>query len=156
MGLSLSKYKQDRKLEALNDLDAAVAADPFASEIMVAKFNLLQELERTEEAIELYGGGWARQAAQRANSYADRILKRVASGSSLPEAVHDIPELQFLFSNMPLYGEVGAAIECLSSHASDERRDNLQKLWELWMANNEGLRKEWRQWQDNHTRGVRE
>ena len=74
LGLSVARHRLGRDLEALSDLDGAIAADPFAPEIMEAKFNLLQHMDRMQEAIALYGGGWKREAERRAASFAARIL----------------------------------------------------------------------------------
>jgi tetratricopeptide (TPR) repeat protein len=97
LGLSVAKHNQGRNEEALNDLDAAITADPFASEIMVAKFNLLPHMDRMNEAIDLYGGGWHRQAQQRAASSAKRVLDRLSKGDSFVDSVRSIPEFLFLY-----------------------------------------------------------
>jgi len=147
LGLSAAKHNQDRDEEALNDLDAAMAADPFASEIMEAKFNLLQHMDRMKEAIDLCGGGWQRQAQQRAASLAKRVLDRLSKGDSLIDSVRSIPELSFLYGHLPTLGQVGSSVEALLGHLEGELKRELQQAWETWRSANENkLRKEWDSW----------
>jgi hypothetical protein len=130
----------------LNDLDAAISADPFDFEIMNAKFNLLQHLERMREAIEL-PDQWRRQAQQRASGFAQRILRRVSDGSNLVDSVRSIPELAFLYGHMPLLGEIGASVATLLKHTSGKLQTDLREIWESWRANNESdLGKAWAAW----------
>jgi tetratricopeptide (TPR) repeat protein len=137
LGLSVAKHRQGRDLEALNDLDAAIAADPFAPEIMTAKFNLLQHMDRMKEAIALYGGGWKAQAEQRARSFAERIVKKVTTGTDLRDSVRSIPELAFLFGHLPALGQVGASMECLLEHISGDLQKELRDVWDAWRSRNE-------------------
>ena len=147
LGLSAAKHNQDRNEEALNDLDAAIAADPFASEIMVVKFNLLQYMDRMKEAIDLYGGGWRRQAEQRATNFAKRVLQRLSVGGSLVDAIRNIPELTFLYGHMPTLGQVGSSMEALLEHLDGELEHDLRHAWDTWRsANEDGLREEWQSW----------
>jgi tetratricopeptide (TPR) repeat protein len=147
LGLSVAKHHQGRDEEALNDLDAAIAADPFASEIMVAKFNLLQEMDRMKEAIDLYGGGWSRQAEQRAAHFAKRVLKMLSDGGTLVDGVRSIPEMTFLYGNMPMLGEVGSSMEALLEHLNGELKHDLRHAWETWRsAHEDELREEWESW----------
>src|SRR4029077_16033843 len=149
LGLSVAKHRQGRDLEALNDVDAAIAADPFASEIMIAKFNLLQDMDRMQEAIHLYGGEWQRQAQQRATSLAQRILAEVTAGGDLLRSVRNVPELIFLYGHMPALGQVGAAMECLLQHVSDDVGGELRRVWESWRTLNEdNLRPDWERWKN--------
>jgi tetratricopeptide (TPR) repeat protein len=148
LGLAVARHQQGRNLEALNDLDAAISANPFAFEIMQAKFNLLQHLNRMQEAIDL-PEQWRKQAQQRASAFAERILRKVSDGSDLLESVRSIPELTFLYGHMPALGEVGASIGCLLEHVSGNLRRDLRETWESWRSSNEpALRKDWESWKN--------
>jgi hypothetical protein len=133
-------------LEALNDLDAAIAADPFEFEIMNAKFKVLQSLDRMTEAIDL-PDQWQAQAKQRASGFAQRIFRKISDGATLVEGVRSIPELTFLYGHMPLLGEIGASMGRLLEHTSGKLQADLREAWMLWRSNNEEkLRKEWDSW----------
>lgn len=150
LGLSIAKHHQGRDLEALNDLDAAIAADPFASELMGAKFDLLQQVDRERDAIHL-PKQWRMQATERARGIAERILKALSTGSDLAEAARSVPELAFLYGDMPTLGQVRASVEALLEHLSGdferELERGLRQAWESWRAANEArLKPEYESW----------
>jgi hypothetical protein len=103
---------------------------------MQVKFNLLQHLDRMKEAIDL-PGQWRTQAQQRASGFAERILGKLADGSDLVESVRSVPELTFLYGHRPLLEEVGASIECLLEHLSNDLERKLREAWDSWRSHNE-------------------
>lgn len=146
LGLGVAKHKQGRHFEALNDLDAAISADPFAFDLMNAKFNLLQDLDRMREALD-FTNQWKRQAEQRANRFAERILEHIAEGYDLPKSLRSIPELTFLYGHMPPLGEVGTSVGCLLEHISGDLKHRLLEVWESWRKENKDkLRTDWESW----------
>ena len=147
VGLSTAKREQGRDLEALNDLDAAMVADPFAPELMKVKFDLLKEMDRMQEAIDLAGGAWRAQAEQRARTIADRIVKNVTAGADLVDAVRSVPELMFLYGHMPVLGRIGASMGSLLQHTSGDLEKQLREIWESWRSRHEhDLREDWESW----------
>jgi tetratricopeptide (TPR) repeat protein len=150
LGLSVAKHRQGRDLEALNDVDAAIAADPFAFELMSAKFDLLQQVDRLHDAIHLRQQ-WQQHATQRAAGVARRILAALSAGADLATAARSIPELAFLYGHLPTLGRVGSSVEALLEHLSDDFHRHLQaalrQAWESWRAENEPrLGQEWELW----------
>jgi tetratricopeptide (TPR) repeat protein len=138
LGLGAAKHNQDRDEEALSDLDAAIATDPFAYELMEAKFNLLQHLDRMKEAIDLYGGGWRRQAQNHAITLARRVLDRISKGDTFEQSLRSIPQLSFLYANMPGVNQVGASAATLFEHLDGELEDELRQAFKGWRSANEG------------------
>lgn len=65
-GRGRAKQWSGRNQEALNDYEAAISLDPFAYELMSAKFDVLQQLDRLDEAVKLHRystGGRTRRGA---------------------------------------------------------------------------------------------
>jgi len=147
----VAKHNQDRNEEALNDLDAAMAADPFAQEIMIAKFDLLQQMDRLRDAIDLYAGGWRHHAMLRATTLANRILARITAGGSMADAVRSIPELMFLYGYLYILGKVNSSMEALMEHLEGELQGYLRHAWDSWRSTSEdNLRDEWSAWNLAH------
>jgi tetratricopeptide (TPR) repeat protein len=149
LGLGAAKHRQGRNLEALKDLDAAISIDPFAWDLMNAKFKVLQDIDRMQDAINL-PDQWKDQAERTANSYASRVLAGVESGLDLPDSVKKIPELTSLYDHMPVFGMVAACVETLREHISGKLEENLISSWHEWMQHNEATRADYVKWKSLH------
>jgi tetratricopeptide (TPR) repeat protein len=130
-GRGVVRYNQDRIGEALTDLDAAIGMDPLAFELMNAKFEVLQNMDRLDEALTLMRD-WQQQAEERASNFAKRIIARLDSGESLTNAVRSIPELTRIYWNRPEYEEIGASLEALIEHVGGKLQDRLRSELETW------------------------
>jgi tetratricopeptide (TPR) repeat protein len=150
LGLGTAKHRQERNLEALKDLDAAIAIDPFAWDLMNAKFKVLQAVDRMQDAINL-PNQWQDQAERTANSYASRVLAGVESGLDLLDSVKKIPELTSLYDHMPIFGMVGACVETLREHIAGKLKENLISSWHEWMQHNEAKRADYVKWKSLHS-----
>lgn len=142
LGRGLARYQQDRRVEALTDLDAAIALDPFAFELMDPKFMLLQEMDRLQEALNLVGQ-WKSQAHERAVGFARRIVARLDSGEDVVTAVRSVPELRSLYgepmlgepAEAALHQEIGASLETLLEHVGEDLQVRLRAELEAWKKN---------------------
>jgi tetratricopeptide (TPR) repeat protein len=130
-GRATARYKQDKILTALADLDAAISMDPFASELMKQKFDLLQNIDRLSEALTLVTA-WQAQAEERAETFARRITSRLESGENVETAVRSVPELDRLYSDMPEYEAVGSSLACLVEHLSGPLQKRLHDELTSW------------------------
>ena len=143
LGRGVAKHRQGRNDEALSDIDAAIAADPFADELMIAKFDILQNLDRMKEAIAL-PSQWKQQARQRAEVVGARILEEVSRGHDLLDVVRSIQDANLRYRQMPPFGQVGASITEIKPYVSDQLRSRLEKVWETWKSANDHLRDDWK------------
>jgi tetratricopeptide (TPR) repeat protein len=133
LGRGVAKHMLGRSDEALNDIDAAVSLDPFAIELMQTKFNLLQEVGRMQDALNL-PGNWKQQAQMRALTCGSRIIERLDRGEDIVTAVHSIPELGMLYGHLPLYEEIGTSLTSLIEHVPGNMRNRLEAELEAWRA----------------------
>lgn len=145
LGLSVAKFRQNRIDEALVDLDAAMAGDPFAPEIRDAKFDLLQRVDRMREALDLMRD-WPLQAERRSNQIANRVLAKTGTGLDLCACLDEVQELHFLYGRGPVFWRTGAAVETLLEHASGPAAANLRSEWDTWRAKNSDLDSGERSW----------
>jgi tetratricopeptide (TPR) repeat protein len=145
LGLSVAKFRQGRADESLVDLDAAMSGDPFAPEIRDAKFELLQQVDRMREALELMRD-WGLQAERRSNEITDRVLEKIATGSDLSACLDQIQELHFLYGRGPVFWRTGASVDTLLQHASGPRKAKLKSEWNSWRAKNADLDNGERSW----------
>ena len=90
LGLGVAKHRQGRNPEALSDINAAIAMDPFGWKLMEAKFDILQNMDKMKEAIDL-PAEWERQARNTANAYASRIFAGLENGLDLLESAEKNP-----------------------------------------------------------------
>ena len=135
LGRGVAKHRLGRNDEALNDIDAAISLDPFAFELMQAKFDLLQQVDRMQDAINLVEN-WKQQAQMRALTFGSRIIEGLDRGDDIVTAVHSIPELGTLYGHLSLYEEIGASLAALIEHAPEDVRDRLEAELEAWRAAN--------------------
>jgi tetratricopeptide (TPR) repeat protein len=141
LALGAARFRQGRYVEALADVNAAIAADPFASELRNVKFELLQQLDQMREALDLMRD-WEWHAQERAGSITRRVLGRVEAGNDLARCFAEVPEFHHLYGKGPLYWRTGAAYETLCEHVSDELKAPLSRAWEAWAASNASLAKD--------------
>jgi tetratricopeptide (TPR) repeat protein len=132
-GRALAKHWLGRDYEALNDLDAAISLDPFAFELMNNKFNLLQELDRLEDALS-FKKSWDRQAEMQALNFGSRIIERLDRQEDIVTAVHSIPELVLLYGDLPRYGEINESLETLIEHAPAKMANRLYAELKTWRS----------------------
>jgi tetratricopeptide (TPR) repeat protein len=137
LGRGVAKSNLGRDDEALNDIDAAISLDPFAFELMQVKFDLLQRVDRLQDAINLMGN-WKQQARRRAFTFGSRIIERLDHGDDIVTAVHFIPELGTLYGNLPLYNEVGTSLAVLIEHAPENIQTRLKAELDAWRAAHRG------------------
>lgn len=133
LGRGVARHRMGRNDEALNDIDAAVSLDPFAPELMQAKFDILQHVGRMQDAINLVGN-WKRQAQRRALTFASRIIHGLDRGEDIVTAVHSIPELGRLYGHQTLYEEIGASLMALIEHVPEDVRNRLKAELDAWRA----------------------
>jgi hypothetical protein len=73
---SRAKQWSGRNQQALNDYEVAISLDPFAYELMVAKFNVLPQLDRPDEAVKPHRY-WRQKATMRAYEFRRRIIQKM-------------------------------------------------------------------------------
>ncbi len=101
----------------MNDYEAAISLDPFAYELMLAKFDVLQQLDRLHEAVKLRRY-WRQNAAMRAYEFGRRIIQELDGGNDIVSAVRTVPELCSLFDELSEHEQIGAALTCLAEYTS--------------------------------------
>jgi tetratricopeptide (TPR) repeat protein len=129
--LGVVRYRLGKVNAALTDLDAAIALDPFAFELMRAKYDMLQAVDRTAEALSLVGT-WQEQARERASAFARRIVARLDGGDDVVTAVRSVPELQRLYAILPEDEDVGASLACLVEHLTGELQERVHDEFTAW------------------------
>lgn len=106
---------------ALGDVESAIALDPFGWELMNARFELLQQLDRMQEAIHYASdSGWRQQARLRANEFGERILTELDAGTELGECVDAIRAVAAMHRDQPDGRRQIAVLQDIVNHA-DER-----------------------------------
>ena len=129
VGRAVARNRQGRIDEALKDIDAAISLDPFAYELMDAKFDLLQDDDRLQEAL-AFRKNWRRQARMAAFTFGSRIIERLDSGDDLVTAVHSISELGMIFGQLSLYDEISDSLETLIHYLRDHILENVKERLE--------------------------
>jgi len=133
LGRGVAKHHLGRHAEALSDLDAAVALDPFAFELMKVKCDLLQSVDRMQEAINLVTD-WHQHAKQRATAFARQIVDRLDQGDDVATATRSVAELSTLYGHLAAYEEIGASLATLVEHTGGELGERLHDELRSWAA----------------------
>jgi tetratricopeptide (TPR) repeat protein len=133
LGRAEAEHRLGRVAEALSDYDAALALDPFAIEVMQAKFDCLQAVGRLQDALRLVTD-WRRHAEERATAFAGRIVGRLDQGDDIATAAGSVAELTALYSHLGGYEQVGAVLATLVEHVRGPLGERLQEELRDWKS----------------------